>query len=157
MYSIRSLAVVLLAIAVSGPIIAAEEPAPDPLAARTEQYNKDRRRLIADSLQLTEAEAEGFWPIYEQLEKDMVVLQEKRRNLIAEFGENYDQMTDAMAKKILTDRLDLGEEHARLRKAYIAKFEKVLPIKKVARYYQIENKIQAFVDAGIAEEIPLIK
>ena len=156
MYNFRSLTAVLVAIAVAGPI-SAQESAPDPLAEETEHYNRERRRLIVDNLQLTASEAGGFWPIYEQFEKEGIVLREKRRQLIAEFGENYDQMTDAMARKLLTDRLDLEEERARIWKIYFAKFEKVLPIKKLARFYQIESKIRAFVDAGIAEKIPLIQ
>ncbi|MGH8551353.1 MAG: hypothetical protein ACRERU_22640 [Methylococcales bacterium] len=156
MYSIRRVAAVLLATAVSGPIVA-QEPATDPLTEATQEYNRDRKRLIAENLQLTVLEAGRFWPLYEKFEKDLFVLTEKRRAIIAEFGENYDEMSDAMAGKILADRLELEEDLARLRKAYLPRFEKILPIKKLARYYQIESKIRASVDAGIAEEIPLIK
>jgi len=156
MHIIRSLMAALLAICVSGAGLA-QEQSTDPLAQATETFNQARKRLIADNLQLTASEAARFWPLYEQFEKDLIVLTEKRRALIAEFGENYDQMTDAMARKILTDRLELEEDRLRLMKAYLQRYEKVLPIKKVARYYQIESKIQASVDAGIAEELPLIK
>ncbi len=45
----------------------------------------------------------------------------------------------------------------RLRRAYLHRFEKVVPVKKLARYIQIESKIRAAVEAGIAEELPLIK
>ena len=156
MHGIRSLMAALLAIAIAGPIVAQEEAA-DPLAQATEKFSQDRKRLIADNLQLTSAEAERFWPLYDRFQKDLSFLLEKRRVLIAEFGENYDQMTDAMARKLLTDRLSLEEDRARLKKAYLPKFEKILPIKKLARYYQIESKISASVEAGIAQELPLIK
>ncbi len=151
-----SLLAALLTLTLSGPL-AAQEQAVDPLAQATEKLRQDRKRLVEANLQLTSAEAERFWPLYEQFEKDLDALQRKRSAIIAEFGENYDAMTDDMARKILTDRLQLDEERARLRKAYLPRFEKVLPVKKLARYYQIESKIQASVEAGIAEEIPLIK
>lgn len=157
MHSIRHWAVaVALALAVSG-LTSAAEPIADPLKEAAEQYSRDRRQLIGDNLHLTAAEAKRFWPLYEQFEKDLFVLTEKRRALIAKFGENYDAMTDAMAKRILIDRLELEEERHRLRKIYLPKFEQVLPVKKLARYYQIESKIRAAVEAGIAEELPLIQ
>ena len=156
MYFIHRLVVVLL-IAVFFDPTAAQEATPEPLVAATEQFNKERRQLIEDNLELTDAEAKGFWPIYYKLEDDMAKLQENRTRIIAEFGQNYDQMTDTVAKKLLTERLDLEEKQAKLWKIYFKKFQKVLPTKKLARYYQIEHKIRAFVDAGIAEEIPLIK
>jgi Spy/CpxP family protein refolding chaperone len=137
--------------------IAAAEGAADPLTPATEQYRRDRKRLIAENLILTDAESKRFWPLYEQFEKDLFVLTEKRRCMIAKFGENYESMTDAMAKEIMIDRLELEEERARLRRVYLSRFEKVLPVKKLARYYQIESKIRAAVEAGIAQELPLIK
>lgn len=152
----RGLALALLAFAVCGPA-PAEEPVGDPLQAVTEQYRRDRKRLIADNLELTEAEARRFWPLYEQYEKDLLVLTAKNQAIIAKFGENYDAMTDAMAKEIMLDRLKLDEERNHLRRTYLHRFENVLPVKKLARYFQIESKIRAAVDAGIAEELPLIK
>ena len=156
MYCTRTLALVILAVLASGPI-AAQEAAPDALAVETEQFNRERRQLVQQNLELTKSEAEGFWPIYDQFERDRAVLTKTRRALIDEFGEHYDVMTDAMAKKLLHGYINFEEEHVRLWKIYFGKFDKVLPIKKLARYYQIEHKIRAFVDAGIAQELPLLK
>ena len=135
----------------------AAEPDAEPLNEATEQYSRERKRLISDNLQLTAPEAQRFWPLYEQFEKDLLVLTDKIRAGIAELAENYESMTDAMAKKITIDRLKIDEERDRLRRAYLPKFEKVLPAKKLARYYQIESKIRAAVECGIAQELPLIK
>lgn len=150
------LAAALLVSALLNPVAAAEQAA-DPLPAATEQYARDRKRLIAENLNLTEAEARRFWPVYEAFERDLLELTEKRRRVIAKFGENYEAMTDAMAREILNDRLELEEERTRLRRLYVTRFEKVLPIRKLARYYQIESKIRAAVEAGIAQELPLLK
>jgi hypothetical protein len=127
------------------------------LNAASEQYTRARKKLIADNLNLTAAEAQRFWPLYEQFEKDLLVLSDKIRAGITELAENYESMTDAMARKITIDRLKIDEERDRLRRAYLPKFEKVLPAKKLARYYQIESKIHAAVECGIAQELPLVK
>lgn len=156
MSDIRKVAILALSVIVTVPI-AAQEHSSASVAAETAQFKKERRQLIADNLQLTDTEAKDFWPIYDRLEQDITVMLNKRTRIIAEFGENYDQMTDDMARKLLMDYMNLEEQRTQLWKTYFKKFEKVLPIKKLARYYQIESKIRAFVDAGIAEEIPLIK
>lgn len=126
----------------------------DEAAAR---FVRDRKHLVAQSLPLTAAEAGKFWPLYERFQRDIVALTEKRRVFIAEFGENYDDMSEAAARKLTLDRLELGEARYRLLRAYLPRFEKVLPPTKLARYYQIEGKIAASVEAGIAEELPLVK
>jgi len=131
--------------------------AADPLTDLSDRYHRDRRRLITENLSLTAAEARAFWPLYEEYEHDLEQVTARRRAVIAEFGENFDTMSDAMAKKILVDRLKLEEERGRLRRIYLPRFERILPIKKLARYYQLESKIRAAVEAGIAEELPLIE
>jgi hypothetical protein len=136
------------------PVVGAEG---DSLVALTEKYQRDRKRLIDENLGLTAPEAKRFWPIYAEYERELFNLTERRRALIAEFGENYDTMSDAMARKIMLDRIELEEERHRLRRRFLPRFEKVLPIKKVARYYQIESTIRAAVEAGIADELPLIQ
>lgn len=143
-----------LILAVCAPAIANEPIGLDEAANR---FSEDRRKLVAESLPLTATEAEKFWPLYERLQRELSVLTEKRRAVIAEFGENYDDMSDAAAKKLMIDRLELQEARYRLLRAYLPRFEKVLPMKKLARYFQIEGKIAASVEAGIAEELPLIR
>ena len=150
-------AVVLLLVAGSGFTEDLLAPTTDPLAALSDRYHRDRRRLITENLSLTAAEARAFWPLYEEYERDLTRLTDRRRAVIAEFGENYDTMSDHMAKKILLDRLEIEEERNRLRRHYLPRFEKVLPIRKLARYYQLESKIRAAVEAGIAEELPLLE
>jgi hypothetical protein len=147
----------LLVLALCTPAGAEETVPAISLDEAVARFSRDRKRLVEDSLPLTPAEAEKFWPLYERLQKDLSVLMEKRRALIAEFGENYDDMSDAAARKLMIDRLELQDARYRLLKAYLPRFERVLPVKKLARYFQIEGKISASVEAGIAEELPLIK
>ncbi|MFO1417311.1 MAG: hypothetical protein U1E83_01440 [Methylotetracoccus sp.] len=129
----------------------------DQVRALSERYHRERRALIARNLTLTPEEARHFWPLYDRYERELQHLTLRRRALIGVFGENYDAMTDAMARKIMNERLDIEEERTRIRRLYIPRFEKVLPIRKLARYLQIEAKIRAAVEAGIAEELPLIE
>jgi len=129
----------------------AEEP------AKLEQSSEDRKRLVADNLPLTEAEASKFWPLYEQYLLEIGRLIERRRALISALGENYDTMTDAIAKQLILDQLNYQEDRLKLMKLYLPRFEKILPAKKLARFYQIEGRIRAAVEAEVAERIPLIQ
>ena len=66
-------------------------------------------------------------------------------------------MPDATAKKLLNDALAIEASEVDLKKSYVPKFEKVLPAAKVARYYQIENKIRSVIKAELADGIPLVQ
>ena len=148
------LAALLSSIGFSNPAAAAEGAAETQARSNAAQ---DRKRLVSDNLPLTPSEAQHFWPIYDRYQKDVSDLVDKRMDIIGRLGEHYDDMTDALARQITNDSVALQEDRLRLIKSYLLKFEKVLPAKKLARYYQIEARIRAAVDVEIAERIPLIQ
>ena len=61
------------------------------------------------------------------------------------------------AKKLTDEFLAIQAEHQKLRVSYLPQFRKVLSDIKVARYYQIENKVGAVVSYELATSIPLVK
>lgn len=128
-----------------------------PAEVTADAYSEERRRLIAADLPLTETEATRFWPVYERYQAELSQLLQRRRRYIEEYGSYYEEMTDEVAKKLIVESLELEEDLLRLWRHYLPVFEKVLPAKKLARYYQIEGKIRAAVNAEIAERLPLMK
>jgi hypothetical protein len=66
-------------------------------------------------------------------------------------------MTDDSAKRLLAEFLALESDHAALLTRWAPRFEQVLPPRKVARFYQVENKIRALLSYELARDIPLVK
>jgi hypothetical protein len=87
----------------------------------------------------------------------MITHYDRVLNLINTFAKNYDTMSDEMALKILDDYLALERDHIAILVKYLPRFKKVLPPKKVARLYQVENKARALVNYDLAREIPIVK
>jgi hypothetical protein len=138
------------------PVCAQDKPADTNQLVR-EKIQADKKLLVAENMQLSEAEAKVFWPVYEGYQKDLGKIVERTKKLIDDYAKNYQTMTDATAKKLLNDMIVIENERLKLRKTYLPKFRKVLSEKKVARYYQLENKIHAVVSYELAKIIPLMK
>lgn len=138
------------------PVCAQDKPADTNQLVR-EKIQADKKLLVAENMQLSEAEAKVFWPVYESYQKDLNKIIELTKKLIDDYAKNYQTMTDATAKKLLNDMIVIENERLKLRKTYLPKFRKVLSEKKVARYYQLENKIHAVVSYELAKIIPLMK
>lgn len=138
------------------PVCAQDKPA-DTNQLVKEKIQADKKLLIAENMQLTEAEAKVFWPVYESYQKDLGKIVERTKKLIEEYAKNYQSMTDATARKLVNDMLVIENDRLKQRRAYLPKFRKVLSEKKVARYYQLENKIHAVVMYELAKIIPLMK
>ena len=138
------------------PAISQEKPA-DNMQIVLEKIRADKKLLVAENMQLTEAEAKAFWPVYDQYQDELFLLRARTAKLIKDYTEAYDKMTNDTAKKLLDELMNIEALGPKLRQAYLPKFRKVLPETKVVRYYQIESKINAVLMYELASKIPLLK
>ena len=137
------------------PSMAQEKPA-DNMQLVREKIKTDKKLFIAQNMNLTESEAKVFWPVYEDYQKELGKLLNKTAKLIDNYAANYQTMTEEAAKGLIDGYLAIETERVTLMKSFLPKFRKVLPEKKVARYYQLENKINAIVKYELAKLIPLV-
>jgi len=84
-----------------------------------------------------------------------------RHNIKAQWqkmdSNNYETMSDEVAKNLLDDSLSIDSDYQKMRQSYFPKICGVLPDKKVARYYQLESKINAVLEYEMAKRIPLVE
>ena len=147
---------VFLVTIATGIAVAQDKPADNSDIIR-EKVRADKKLLVSEALQLSETEAKGFWPVYNSYQSDMIEHYNRVGDLISTFSASYQTMNDETATKLLNDFLKLQTAHVALLNKYLPKFRGVLPPRKVARFYQVENKIRALVDYELARGIPLIK
>lgn len=152
------LVVFLLAASVmAAPPASAQEKATDNMQIVLEKMRADKKLLISENLQLTETEAKSFWPVYESYQDELFLLRARTIKLIKDYEESYEKLTNDVAKKLLDESINIETLRLKLNQAYLPKFRKVLSDIKVARYYQLENKIQAALMYELARTIPLAK
>jgi len=138
------------------PGISQEKTAGDMQILR-EKIRADKKLLVAENMQLTEAEAKAFWPVYDQYQAELFLLRTRTMKLINDYADAYEKMNNDTARKLVDELVNIENLGPKLRQEYLPRFRKVLPEVKVARYYQIENKIQAGLMYELAENIPLMK
>ncbi len=146
----------LLGCLISSVVFAGDKPA-DNMQILREKIQADKKLVVAEAMDLTEGEAKAFWPVYQAYQKDLQALGDRMVKLIREYAAGYRTMTDDAAKKLLNDYVALEQDRLKLMQSYLPKFRSVLPQRKVARYYQIENKIRAAINYELASAIPLVK
>jgi hypothetical protein len=155
MVTIAGMCLVMVALMCSF-AVAQDNPADD-MQILVEKIKADKKLLVSENMQLSEAEAKKFWPVYEQFQNELFILRMRSLKLVDNYAGHYDSMTNDIAKKLLDEYLTIESLRQKVREAYLKKFRKVLPEMKVARYYQIENKISAVVNYELAKQIPLVK
>ena len=147
---------VLSLLVFAGTAVAQDKPA-DTMQIVLEKVKADKKLLVAENMQLTEAEAKAFWPVYEQYQAELFLIRTRTVKLITDYAAAYSTMTNSIAKNLLDESMTIEALRLKLSKAYLPKFRKVLSDVKAARYYQIENKINAVLYYELAAKIPLVK
>jgi hypothetical protein len=138
------------------PALAQDKPA-DNMQIVLEKARADKKLFVATNMELNETEAKAFWPVYEKYQDELFLLRSRTAKLIKDYAKSFNDMTDQEAKVLLDEVMTIESLGLELRKAYLPKFRQVLPEKRVARYFQIENKIQAALYYELAKEIPLVQ
>ena len=116
-----------------------------------------KAHFIREGLSLNEKEAAAFWPIYQGYEADLKRVDDSRRQLIQDLMDNYDTMTDDRAKELIKRKLATEGQRVEVKRAYLKRFEKILPGKKLARFLQLEYRFGLLIDLKNTAEIPLIE
>jgi hypothetical protein len=135
--------------------VAQDRPA-DNMEILREKVRADKRLVVASVLELTENEARVFWPVYNAYQSDMVAHYDQLFKLIDDYAVAYRTMTDERATKLLADYLALEGHNVAVLNAYVPRFQKVLPARKLVRLYQVENKVRALVNYELARSIPFV-
>ena len=123
-----------------------------------EKLKADKKLLIASNMELTDAEAKQFWPMYDDYQKDLEGINKQLAQTIKEYAEAFNKGTisNDTAKKLLNEALMVEEQEVKLKRANAEKLGKVLPANKVARYIQLETKIRSLIKFEMAQQIPLV-
>jgi len=158
----RNTGVFVLALAVAitvwfaSPAMSQDKPAGN-MEILIEKIRADKKLLVAANMELTEPEAKAFWPVYDKFQDELFLLRSRTARLIKDYAEALKDMNNEKAKALLDESITIESLGLKLRQSYLPKFRKALPEKKAARYYQIENKIQAALNYELAKEIPLVQ
>ena len=117
----------------------------------------ERKAIIAKNMQFTEEESQAFWPVYNDYQEEMRDVGDRKVKLITGFAKDYETLTAGQANEMLEEVLSIKQADLKIKKKYVTKLKKVLPAKKVMRFYQLENKLDAIINVQLAAEIPLVR
>ncbi len=130
----------------------------DEIAQGRAMVRAARDEIIRSELQLTEAEAADFWPLYEEYRGETNQVMDRLGDLIADYIRRYNaaDLTNEYADELVRNHLQIKKDLLAIQERSLPLFGKVIPALKVARFYQLENKINADIDIQLALAIPLV-
>jgi hypothetical protein len=157
MSCLRYLLVAVLMLALSATSGRAGEADKANLDILRDTIRANKKALVAANLTLTDEEAGRFWPLYDKYQTDLKAVQDRAVKVIEDYTSSFHDLSNEKAMKLANDWLSAEGDRVKVRRDYLEQFEKVLPGKKVVRFYQIENKMDAVLRYDLAAEIPVVE
>jgi hypothetical protein len=137
------------------PAAAQDKPA-DNMQFVIEKMRADKKLFISNVMKLTEKEAKGFWPLYDDYQNELFLLRKKTGNLINKYSAVYGNINNDNARGLLNEYIEIEALRPELLKSFLPRFRKVISDIKILRYYQVENKINSAILYEIAGSIPVM-
>ena len=147
----------------AGKVITTVAAAPDAASMRSAvdlvraDIQHEKAVIIAQHLPLTAEESAEFWPLYNEYNTALGKLFDERLAILKDYVATYDTMTNEQATVLAGKVFAWEGKRTALKQAWFTKFTAVIPAKKAAQFFQIENQINAALDVLLMDALPLIK
>ena len=129
------------------------------LQAAKELVETERNMQLIINLEFTEEQNAAFWPLYDEYRAKMRSIRERKLVFIQDYADRYwaGTVDNEFADSAIKDALKIQLDTVKLRQKYWKKFSRIISPKKAARFYQLENKMDAEVDYVLAGGVPLVE
>jgi hypothetical protein len=114
-----------------------------------------KKQIIAENMELSDAEAEKFWPVYDQYAADLSKIYDVKIALLKDYADNYNSMTGEQAEGYIRKRAEVQQSIMQLRLKYMPAFRKVLSGRETALFYQLDWRLGLAIDVQLIQ-VPLI-
>ena len=149
----KRLPVFLLLIAcASNPLVA--QKVDDTLRYAESIWSMEKKAMILEEMDLTEAEKAAFWPVYQSYANAIQYLDMEYIRLLtyAEEETLTEKKSAALTESLLMNELLL----AKTRKQYFRKFRKALTAAQAGRFMQLDNDFRTMIRLQMQKESPAL-
>jgi len=110
-----------------------------------------KKQIIAANMDLTDAEAVRFWPVYDRYAADVAKVYDTKIALLQEYLENYQAMSGDQAESYLRRRAAVEQDLMQVRLNHLPEFRKVLTGRETALFYQIDWRLDLMINLQLAQ------
>jgi hypothetical protein len=126
------------------------------IAELRQEAGQDRRNIVRANMLLTETESARFWPLYDEYRVERKKIGDRRVRLITDFLAQQNSMSEDEARALANEDFAIGKDTSELKAKWYKKMTKELSDRTIARFFHIDEKLDAAADIALAANIPLI-
>ena len=119
-------------------------------------FQLEKKALVADYLQMSNDEAEKFWPIYNQYEAQRIDAFTRRLKLVEAYLFNIEKgIAEVHADEMVKESAAIQKKELEVRQKYYKLIKKSISLPLAARFYQVEDAINVAVRNELYGNLPV--
>ena len=119
-------------------------------------FGMEKKAVVSEFIQLSDAQSQAFWDLYDQYETTRKENGKKRVALLLQYAEQYNTMTDEQADAWTKEVIKLQMATDKLIATYYNKIKKATSATVATQFYQIENYILTGIRMEILDNVPFL-
>jgi hypothetical protein len=116
--------------------------------------NGKREAIVKEIMQLSDSDAQTFWPIYKEYEAERAKLDDAEAQLTSDYVKDYQTISEDEADQLMNKSFDLEAQRAELRKKYFGIMKKSLSAPTAARFFEVDSQMQHISDLQMSAKLP---
>ena len=116
------------------------------LVAQNNMKKPDRIAFLSENMNLSSDEAEKFWPLLNDMENEIKSLKKEIKE--SKPDKKVNEMSDKEVEELLDASFNHKQRELDIKTKYHEEFKKVLPIKKIAKFYHLEQRFKRMKKQG---------
>jgi hypothetical protein len=138
------------------PQITLQGMSPQELQMLRHDLRKQKQKLIGENLPMSESEAIKFWAVYQKYAAELKDLDDERFAMLHTYAQNWRSMSNDDSLIFMRRWLEIDEKVVQLRSRYLPLFKDVLPGKKAATFFQLDERITMMINLEFTSQLPLL-
>jgi len=119
---------------------------------RREKYRSLKIAYFTENLDLTPQEAEKFWPLYNEYQKNKGELFKSKGLRSRGFAQKMDEISEEEAEEIIDRHMEVRQKEISLDMKFHKDLKEVLPSKKIMKVYITEVEFREYMLKHIRDE-----
>lgn len=116
-----------------------------------DQIQSEKIAFITKEVDLTPEEAQKFWPVYNESNKQKAEISLKLKKLNNDYIKNRDNLSEKEVEEILSKMIKLKKRQSQVNFESFEDFRAILPADKVLDYYMAEQKFKKILLKRLAK------
>jgi len=113
-----------------------------------------REAIVKEIMQLSDADAAKFWPVYKEYDAERAKLDSAEAALIQEYATAYQTISNEKAEEILNKSFKIDAQRVELKKKYFGKVKSATSAATAAKFIEVENQLEDVAGLQAASVLP---